>query len=126
MSQKMIHGFAWCTYPDVFGLEETGAGDPGHPFASTPGKLQVPEEVLYYRPANPADTGLYNEHRDNTYLVLTKMQHHPRLCPGWESEPAALAGNFKTADGKVRLTRIVQHHKRHSGDLLECEFKIDD
>src|SRR5262249_371338 len=123
MSQKMVHGFVWYTFPDTFGLEDEEAADPGHPFTPSPGKVQVPEEVLYYRPKNPADTGLFNELRANTYLVVTKMQHHPRCCPGWESEPAVLDGKYKTADGKVKLTKIVQHHKRHAGDLLECELK---
>ena len=126
MSQKMAHGFAWCTYPDVLGLDIEDAADPGHPFASSPGKVLVPEEVLYFRPANSADTGFRNEHRSHTYLVLSKTQHHPRVCPGWDSEPAILAGNFKTEDGKVRIVRIIQAHKRHSGDLLECELKIEE
>jgi hypothetical protein len=125
MSQQMVKGFVWCTFPDVLGLDDDAATEPGHPFTPSPGKVQVPEEVLYYRPANPADSGFFNEKRANTYLVVTKMQHHPRCCPGWESEPAVLAGNFKTADGKVKLTKIVQHHKRHAGDLLECELKIE-
>jgi hypothetical protein len=125
MSQQMVHGFVWYAFPDVFGLEDDAPADAGHPFTAAPGKIQVPEEVLYYRPANPADTGVLNEKRSQMYLVVTRMQHHPRCCPGWESEPAALAGNFKTADGKVKLTKIVQHHKRHAGDLLECELKIE-
>jgi hypothetical protein len=125
MSQQMVHGFVWCTFPDIFGLDDDAPVDVGHPFTPPAGKVQVPEEVIYYRPANPADSGLLNEKRANTYLVVTKMQHHPRCCPGWDSEPAVLTGNFKTADGKVKLTKIVQHHKRHAGDLLECELKIE-
>jgi hypothetical protein len=125
MAQKMVHGFVWYTFPDVFGLEDDQAAEPGHPFTPSPGKVQVPEEVLYYRPTNPADTGVFNAQRANTYLVVTKMQHHPRCCPGWESEPASLAGNFKTADGKVKLTRIIQKIKRHAGELLECELRIE-
>jgi hypothetical protein len=127
MSQKVLHAFAWYTYPDVFGLEEdVEAADPGHPFSASPGKVAPPDEVVYYRPVDPADTGVHNEKRANAYLVLSKTQHHPRVSPGWESEPASLTDKFKTADGKVRMGRIVQHHKRHSGDLLEVELKIEE
>src|SRR5262249_38114319 len=99
MSQKMLHGFAWYTYFEVFGLESEDTAAPGHPFASSPGNVAPPEEVLYFRRVNPADAGCFNQHRDHAYLVLSKTQHHPRVCPGWESEPAVLAGNFKTEDG---------------------------
>jgi hypothetical protein len=128
MSQKVLRAFAWYTYPDVFGLDDddAAAADPGHPFASAPGKVAAPEEVVYHRPVNPADSGLYNEKRANAYLVLSKTQHHPRVSPGWESEPASLAETFKTADGKVKMGRIVQRHKRHSGELLEIELKIEE
>jgi hypothetical protein len=127
MTQKMIHGFAWYTYPaPVFGLEDEETTDPGHPFASSAGAVRAPEEVLYFRPANPADTGLTNPSQANAYLVISKTQHHPRVAPGWESDPASLTDKFKTADGKVKLARIVQLHKRHSGDLLECELKLED
>ena len=126
MSQKLVRGFVWYTFPDTFGLEdEEAATDPGHPFATSTGKVQLPEEVLYYRPTNPADTGVFNEQRASTYLVVTKMQHHPRCCNGWDSEPAVLGEKFKTADGAVKLTKIVQKHKRHAGELLECELKIE-
>ena len=126
MSQKTLRGFAWYTYPDVLGLDDDVAADPGHPFAATPGKISLPEEVLYFRPTDPADTGLFNERRSSAYLILSKTQHHPRVCNGWESEPASLTDKFKTQDGKVKVNKIVQHHKRHAGDLVECELKIDD
>jgi hypothetical protein len=123
---KVLHGFAWFSYPDFFGLEEDAPADPGHPFGSpSDGKIKVPEEVLYYRAANPADTGVQNEPRTHSYLVLSRTQHHPRLANGWESEPAKLTDKFKTQDGKVKLVKIVQLHKRHSGDLIECEWKLE-
>ena len=74
----------------------------------------------------PTDAGVRNQARENSYLVLSKTQFHPRLSNGWESEPAALSETFKTKDGKVRLVKIVQVHHRHSGDLMECELKIDE
>jgi hypothetical protein len=127
MPQKVLRGFAWFTYPDVFGAEEgAGAGGPGHPFTAPSGEVRTPEEVLYYRPTEPTDTGVRNQQRDNSYLVLSKTQFHPRLCNGWESEPAALSETFKTKDGKVRLVKIVQVHHRHSGDLMECELKVEE
>ncbi|WP_406693848.1 hypothetical protein V5E97_22705 [Singulisphaera sp. Ch08] len=86
----------------------------------------IPEEVLYYRPTQAADAGVRNAQRDHAYLVLSKTQFHPRLCNGWESEPAALTETFKTGDGKVRLVKVVQVHHRHSGDLIECELKVDE
>jgi hypothetical protein len=125
MTQKVVHGFAWYTYPDIFGIEDEEVADPGHPFAPAPGKIHVPEEVVYFRLAIAADSGLHNEQRSNSYLVLSKTQHHPRVCNGWDSEPAVLTDKFKSQDGKVKMARIVQHHKRHSGDLLECELKVD-
>ncbi len=126
MAQKVLHGFAWYTYPDVFGLEAELDADPGHPFASPVGEVQIPEEVLYYRPTESTDAGVRNAKRDHAYLVLSKTQFHPRLGNGWESEPAALAETFKTKDGKVRLVKVVQVHHRHSGDLMECELKVEE
>jgi len=126
MAQKVLHGFAWYTYPDVFGAEDESNADPGHPFGSPVGEVSVPEEVLYYRPTQSTDAGVRNAQRDNAYLVLSKTQFHPRLCNGWESEPAALADTFKTGDGKVRMVKVVQVHHRHSGDLIECELKVDE
>jgi hypothetical protein len=125
MSQKVVHGFAWYAYPDVFGLEDEEVADPGHPFASSSGKVALPAEVLYYRSVHPADSGCLNQRRNHAYLVLSKDQHHPRLCNGWESEPAELTDKFKTGDGKVKMGRIVQHHKRHAGNLLEIELKLE-
>lgn len=126
MSQKVLHGFAWYTYPDVFGAEPETLGDPGHPFASPAGDVRIPEEVVYYRPTQPADAGVRNPQRDHSYLVLSATQFHPRLGNGWESEPATLTDTFKTADGKVRMVKVVQIHHRHSGDLMECELKVDE
>ena len=34
MSQKVLHGFAWYSYPDILGVEPDSITDPGHPFAS--------------------------------------------------------------------------------------------
>ena len=51
MPHKVFHGFAWYAYPDVFGLDDGVSTDPGHPFASPSGEARVPDEVLYYRPA---------------------------------------------------------------------------
>jgi hypothetical protein len=126
MSQKVVRGFAWFTYFEVFGLEDEEAADPGHPFASPSGQVVPPEEVLYFRPTTPADSELSNPQRTSAYLVLSKTQHHPRVGQGWESEPAILGDKFKTGDGKVKMGKIVQHHKRHAGDLLECELKIEE
>jgi hypothetical protein len=126
MPQKVVHGYAWYTFPDVFGLETADVPDPGHPFSSRPGEVAAPPEVIYCRPANPGDSGLRNEHHSYSYLVLTKTQHHPKLPNGWDSEPANLTGDYKTHDGKVKMVRIVDLHRRHSGNLLECELKVDD
>jgi hypothetical protein len=125
MHGKLVHGHAWLAYPDefVFGIDLIV--DPGHPFRDSDGQVVVPEEVLYHRLINPADTGVYNPPRALTYLVMTKMQHHPRLSKGWESEPAVLSDKFKTADGKLRMARIVHCHHRHAGELLECELKLE-
>jgi hypothetical protein len=123
----MIRGFAWYAYHEFFGLEdEEEPAEPGHPFTPPSGKAHVPEEVLYYRPVDQADSGFFNPYRANTYLIVTRTQHHPRVCPGWESEPAVLGDKYKSADGKLKLAKIVQHHKRHAGDLLECELKLED
>jgi len=126
MSQKVLHGFAWYSYPDILGVEPDSITDPGHPFASPSGDVQVPEEVLYYRPTNAADNGVKNAQRGHSYLVLSQTQFHPRLSDGWESEPAALTEKFKTGDGKVEMAKVVQIHHRHSGDLMECELKIEE
>jgi hypothetical protein len=126
MAQKVLHGFAWYTYPDVFGADPESIDVPSHPFTSPAGDVRIPEEVLYFRPTNSADAGVRNLQRDHSYLVLSKTQFHPRLCDGWESEPAALTDTFKTGDGKVRLVKVVQVHHRHSGELMECELKVDE
>jgi hypothetical protein len=126
MPQKVLHGFAWFAYPDLFGVEDESAVDPGHPFSERPGQVAAPPEVIYFRPASPKDAGVANEQRAHSYLVLTKTQLHPKLCRGWDSEPAVLTDKFKTEDNKVKLVRIVQQHHRHSGKLLECELKIEE
>ena len=126
MLNRVIHGFAWYTYPDVFGLEDAEAADPGHPFSSRPGEVLAPPEVVYFRAASPADAGCRNEKHDHAYLVMTKTQLHPKVSNGWESEPAALTDKYKTEDGKVRMVRIVEmHHSRH-GEVMECELKVDE
>ena len=52
---------------------------------------------------------------------------HPRVCKGWDSDPAVLTEKFKTDDGKVKMLRIVGVHHRHNrGDLMECELKIEE
>jgi hypothetical protein len=122
----MIHGFAWYTYPDLFVVDSTDVADPGHPFAFQPGEVRTPAEVVYFRPARTADDGIRNESRAHSYLVLTKTQLRPRVTNGWESDPAVLSDKYKTEDGKVRMLRIVQLHHRHSGDLLECELKVEE
>src|SRR4051812_13194345 len=105
MSNNVIHGFAWFTYPATFGLEDDDAVDPGHPFASSSGSMLVPDEVLYHRPVQQDDAGILNPRQANSYLVLTRTLHHPRVCDGWDSDPAALTGTFKSADGRVKITR---------------------
>src|SRR5262249_47914 len=122
MAHRTIHGFAWYATPDIFAEE---VPDPGHPFCSCPGEIATPEEVIYFRPFDPADAGVDNERRTPAYLVISKTQLHPRLCKGWESEPAALSDKFKTADGKVRMVRVVHQHHRHAGKLLECELRVE-
>jgi hypothetical protein len=126
MSNKILHGFAWFTYPDVLGLEDGESADPGHPFIPRPGPVVVPDEVVYFRPIDPDDAGIGNVPRAHSYLVLTKTQHHPRVESGWESDPAALSDKFKTQDGKVKMARIVALHHRHAGDLVECDWKIEE
>jgi len=126
MSQKLIRGYAWYTYPDVFGLDTNGATDPGHPFGAGPGEVRAPAEVVYFRPVFPTDSGLNNEHRDHSYLVMTKTQLHPMTSKGWDADPAVLTDKFKTQDGKVRMVRIVELHHRRAGDIMECEIKVDD
>ena len=70
MSQKVIHGYAWYTYPDVFGLDGQDATDPGHPFAFAPGEVHPPAEVVFFRPVFPADAGDPGTScRDHSYLV---------------------------------------------------------
>jgi len=124
MPQKTVRGYAWYTYPDVFGLDPKDATDPGHPFSSGPGEVHAPAEVVYFRPVVPADSGLRNELRDHSYLVLTKTQLHPMMSKGWESDPAVLSDKFQTADGKVRMIRIVELHHRRAGDIMECELRV--
>ena len=126
MSQKVIHGYAWYTYPDVFGFDGQDAPDPGHPFAFAPGEVHPPAEVVFFRPVFPADAGVRNERRDHSYLVLTKTQLHPMMSRGWESDPAVLSEKFQSGDGKVKMFRIVELHHRRAGDLLECELKVDE
>jgi hypothetical protein len=126
MSQKLVHGYAWYTYPDVFGLDPKDAGDPGHPFASGRGEVRAPAEVVYFRPVLATDSGLRNERHDPSYLVLTKTQLHPVLSKGWESDPAVLSEKFQTADGKVRMVRIVELHHRRAGDVMECELRVQE
>ncbi len=127
MSNRLIRGFAWYTYPDVFGVEVAEMPDPGHPFAlGTTGELRAPAEVLYFRPAKSADAGMRNEFREHSYWVLTKTQLRPLVSRGWDSDPAVLTDKFKTEDGKVKLFRIVDLHHRHTGDIMECEFKIEE
>jgi hypothetical protein len=126
MAFKVLHGFAWYAYPDTFGFDEGAeAPDPGHPFADGQGGVKDPPEVIYYFPLDAADSGVRNELRPNAYLVLTKTQLHPLTSRSWESEPAVLAEGFKTADSRIKLTRIVQNHRRHTGDLLEIELRIE-
>jgi hypothetical protein len=122
----MVRGFAWYTYPDLFGLEAPDGSDPGHPFAFRPGEVKTPAEVVFFRPARSADAGIHNDARDNAYLVMTKTQLHPMVCQGWDSDPAVLSDKYKTADGKVRMLRIVELHHRNRGDLLECELRVDE
>jgi hypothetical protein len=126
MPHKMIHGFAWYTFPDRFGLEEEDDADPGHPFSSCPGQVLTPAEVVYYRPAHATDAGVRNQHRSHSYLVLTRTQLHPKVCHGWESEPAALTDNFKSDDAKLRMVRIIQNIRTRQGEILECEMKLDE
>jgi hypothetical protein len=88
--------------------------------------VHPPAEVVYFRPVVPADAGVRNEHRDHSYLVMTKTQLHPMMCRGWESDPAILSDKFQTGDGKVKMYRIVELHHRRAGDLLEIELKVDE
>jgi hypothetical protein len=126
MSQRLVHGYAWYTYPDVFGVEAPDATGPGHPFSFGPGEVHAPTEVVYFRPVAAADSGLRNELRDHSFLVMTKNQLHPMMAKGWESDPAVLTEKFQTADGKVRMVRIVELHHRRAGDLMECELKVQE
>jgi hypothetical protein len=126
MNRRLVRGFVWYTYPSFLGVEDEAPADPGHPFARSTGAVQAPTEVLYFRPAIPADTGLFNVQHNNAYLIVTRTQHHPIVHDSWESEPAVLGDTFKTGDGKLKMGRIVQHHKRHAGDLLECELKLEE
>jgi hypothetical protein len=126
MSNRLVHGFAWYTYPDVFGLDATDVADPGHPFAFRPGEVNTPAEVVYFRPAHTADAGIRNEQRSHSFLIVTKTQLRPKVTQGWDSDPAVLSEKFKSEDGKVRMLRIVQLHHRHTGDLMECELKVEE
>jgi hypothetical protein len=126
MSQQVLRGYAWYAYPEVFGLEDERPSEPGHPFTSPSGEVRPPDEVVYFRTTDPADAGVHNARRDQSFLVLSRTPFHPRLGEGWESEPAALTDKFKTKDGKVRMARIIQTHKRHAGDLIECELKAEE
>ncbi len=119
MSNRLVHGFAWYTFPDVFGLDVTEVADPGHPFSFGPGEVSAPAEVVYFRPAKSGDAGVRNEIHPHSYLVLTKTQLHPRVSRGWDSDPAILTEKFKTEDGKVKMLRIVgMHHRPTRGDLM--------
>jgi hypothetical protein len=126
MSNRLVHGYAWVTHPDIFGLDVTEVTDPGHPFSFRPGEVTMPAEVVYFRPASPGDVGVGNELLPHSYLVLTKTQLHPRVSNGWDSDPAILTEKFKSQDGKARMLRIVGTHHRHHGDLMECELKIEE
>jgi hypothetical protein len=126
MLAKVVHGFAWYTYPDLFGLEDTESADPGHPFSARPGEVVAPPEVLYFRAANPADAGCRNEPHDHAFLVMTKTQLHPKVSNGWESEPAFLTDKFKSEDGKARITKIVAQHRTRHGEVMECELRIEE
>ena len=46
MSNKLVHGYAWVTHPDVFGLDVAEVTNPGHPFAFGPGGVSTPAEVV--------------------------------------------------------------------------------
>ncbi len=63
MSNRLIHGYAWYTYPDVFGPGPSDDAECGHPFAFRPGEVSTPAEVVYFRPAHTADAGIRNEAR---------------------------------------------------------------
>jgi hypothetical protein len=126
MSQKLVHGYAWYTYPDVFGLDASDATDPGHPFAIGAGQVRAPADVLFFRPVRPTDTGIRNEQRDHAYLVLTKTPLHPQVSKGWESDPALLTEKFKSEDSKAKMVRIVELHHRRAGDIMECELKVEE
>ena len=125
MSQRIVRGYVWFAYPDALGLDLEEITDPGHPFATPSGDIKAPEEVLYFRPIDPRDAGIRNEAKSHAYLVITKTQHHPRLTPGWESDPAGLTDKFRTADGRMKMSRMIQVHRRHAGDLVECEMAIE-
>src|SRR5437870_8419545 len=88
MAHQVVRGFAWYTYPDLFGVEDESTVEPGHPFSARMGEVVAPSEVVYFRPAHPADAGLGNERRAHSYLIFTRTSLHPKICNGWESEPA--------------------------------------
>src|SRR5262245_15357680 len=94
MSNRLVHGYAWVTHPDVFGLDVTEVTNPGHPFSFRPGEVTMPAEVVYFRPASPGDAGVGNELLPHSYLVFTKTQLHPRVSNGWDSDPAILTEKF--------------------------------
>lgn len=120
-----MHGFAWYAYPDVFGDETTEATEPGHPFDNGHGGVSAANEVLYFKRIHDDDAGVLNEKRDHGFFVLTRTQLHPKLANGWESEPANVTEGFKTHDGKARLIRLIARHRRHVGELVECEMRIE-
>jgi hypothetical protein len=126
MPNKLVKGFAWVAFPDVFGLDVTEVADPGHPFAFSAGQVSAPPEVVYFRPACSGDAGVNNEFHPHSYLVLTKTQLHPKVCNGWDSDPAMLTEKYKTEDGKVKMLRVIGLHHRNRGDLVECELKIEE
>ena len=123
--QFKLRGFAWYAFPDPLGAETAAGTDPGHPFANGLGGIRAPEEIIYFKRINAADTGVNHEPQDHGYLVLSSSRHHPRLASGWESEPARLTEKFQTQDGKVKMLRVIQVHHRHAGDLVECELKVE-
>jgi hypothetical protein len=127
MSSRLIRGFAWYTYPEFFGFDDAEVTNPGHPFAlGATGEVKTPAEVVYFRATSAADTGTRNEIRAHSFWVLTKTQLRPLVSRGWDSDPAVLTDKFKTEDGTVRMVRVVELHHRHAGDLMECEFKVDE
>jgi len=126
---RTFRGYSWLVSPD----DPLRPIPPDPPLATggPPSRLDLPNNLLVWRPLSERDRGIPNRPEGRVFLAITDSAMPPEVREGWRLIPADFSSDFHIEGDDLRLRRglgavgiSAPGNPLNDVKVLECEFDV--